>query len=230
MLVLFAVGIVVLYRLLHKIDIHQVRTQIHALAWSQIGLAALSTAAGYLALVGYDWSALRYIRKQLPLPLVAFTSFVGYALSNTIGASWLSGGAVRYRIYSRVGLSASEIALVIAFTTLGFGIGEVLVGGTALVVQPEIFTSYFGLSPVWVRWGGGALLLFFFGALIQRSRHDGSVRWRQHEFRLPDTSILISQMGFPYSILVFQAPPCSCCCLTAHSVLRASPRYLPWPW
>ncbi len=196
MLVLFAVGIVVLYRLLHKVDIHQVRLQIHALAWSQIGLAAMTTAAGYLALVGYDWSALRYIRKKLSLPLVVFTSFVGYALSNTIGASWLSGGAVRYRIYSRVGLSTTEIALVIAFTTLGFGIGELLVGGTALVVQPEIFASYFGLSPVWVRWGGGALLLFFFGALIQRSRHDGSVRWRQHEFRLPDTSILISQMGF----------------------------------
>ena len=121
MLGLFMVGIVVLYRLLHKVDIHQVRMQIHALAWTRIGLAALSTAAGYLALVGYDRSALRYIRKQLSLPLVAFTSFVGYALSNTIGASWLSGGAVRYLIYSRVGLSASKIAFTVAFTTLGFG-------------------------------------------------------------------------------------------------------------
>lgn len=196
MLGLFTVGIVVLYKLLHKIDVHQVRLQIHALAWSQIGLAALSTAAGYLALVGYDWSALRYIRKQLPLPLVAFTSFVGYALSNTIGASWLSGGAVRYRIYSRVGLTATEIALVIGFTTLGFGIGEVLIGGTALVVQPEIFAGYFGWPPDWVRWGGGVLLALFIAELILRSRHEGSVRWRKHEFRLPDTSILAGQMGF----------------------------------
>ncbi len=196
MLGLFAGGILVLYRLLHKIDIHQVRLQIHALTWSQIALAVLSTAAGYLALVGYDWSALRYIRKRLPLPLVAFTSFVGYALSNTIGASWLSGGAVRYRIYSRVGLNATEIALVIAFTTLGFGIGEVLVGGTALTVQPEIFAGYFGWSPDWVRWGGGALLVLFVAALILRSRHEGSVRWGKHEFRLPDTSILAGQMGF----------------------------------
>lgn len=203
MLGLFAVGIVVLYRLLHQIDIHQVRLQIHALAWSQIGLAALSTVAGYLALVGYGWSALRYIRKQLPLPLVAFTSFVGYALSNTIGASWLSGGAVRYRIYSRVGLSATEIALVVAFTTLGFGIGEVLVGGAALVVQPEVFAGYFGWSPDWVRWGGGALLLLFVATLILRSRHEGSISWRKHKFRLPDTSILAVQMGFSMLDIVF---------------------------
>lgn len=196
MFCLFVAGILVLYRTLHKVDIHQVRLQVHALSWHQITLAALCTVGGYLALVGYDWSALRYIRRRLPFPLIAFTSFIGYALSNTIGVSWLSGGAVRYRIYSRVGLSPTEIALITGFCTLGFGIGEVLVGGGALLVQPDLFASYFGWPPAWVRWTGGLLLAAFFGTVVLRSRHSGTLKWRQHAFRLPETSVLAGQMGF----------------------------------
>ncbi|WP_432695287.1 bifunctional lysylphosphatidylglycerol flippase/synthetase MprF [Marinobacterium sp. YM272] len=193
---LFVAGLVILFRTLHQIDVHQVRLELRSLSWRQIGLAALCTAGGYLALIGYDWSALRYIKRHLPLPLIAFTSFIGYALSNTIGVSWLSGGAVRYRIYSKVGLSGKQVALITAFCTLGFGIGEVLVGGTALVLQPELFAHYVGLAPGWVRWGGGLLLCVFVITLILRSQHKGVLTWRGQAFRLPETSILTGQVGF----------------------------------
>jgi len=193
---LFLVGLIVMYRTLHEVDIHQVRAELNALSWRQIGLAALFTLGGYLALVGYDWSALRYIGRHLPFPLVVFTSFVGYALSNTIGVSWLSGGAVRYRIYSRAGLDATEVALVAAFCTLGFGMGVVLIGGAALVFRPDLPADYFNLPPLVVRWGGALLLGAFLVTLVVRSRYAGTLRWREREFRLPATSILAGQAGF----------------------------------
>ncbi len=193
---LFIAGVVVLYRTLHAVDVHQVRLQLQAMPWRQIGLAALCTVGGYLALIGYDWSALRYIKRRLPMPLVAFTSFIGYALSNTIGVSWLSGGAVRYRIYSKVGLSGAEVALITAFCTLGFGIGEVLVGGGALVLQPDLFARYVGWPADWVRWGGALLLSVFLFTLLLRSRYSGLLQWRGQAFRLPESSTLVGQIGF----------------------------------
>lgn len=193
---LFIAGVVILYRTLHNVDLNQVRLELHSMTNRQIVMAVLCTVAGYLALVGYDWSALRYIKRPLALPLVAFTSFIGYALSNTIGVSWLSGGAVRYRIYSRVGLTGKEIALITAFCTLGFGIGEVLVGGAALSIQPDLVAEYLGWSPTWISWGASILLGAFLIVLLLRSNHSGTLAWRKYSFQLPDTSTLVGQIFF----------------------------------
>lgn len=57
----------------------------------------------YVALAFYDVYALRYIGKTLPAGVVGIGGFLGYAFGNTIGVSVVSGGAVRYRIYSAYG-------------------------------------------------------------------------------------------------------------------------------
>ena len=193
---LFLAGLTVLFKTMHGVNIHDVYSQAKALPVNNLLLAVLFTLFGYMALIGYDWSALRYIDKKLPFPLVAFTSFVGFTLSNTIGVSWLSGGAVRYRLYSRVGLGSKEIALVIAYCTIGFGIGETLVGSMALISHPEIFANYFSYSSATVRWSAVILLVSVIGILLFRSRHQGTIRLGKKNFRLPSTGILSGQILF----------------------------------
>ncbi len=193
---LFILGLFVLYKIMHQVNIHDVYTHIQALPAGKIMPAIMFTLLGYMALIGYDWSALRYIGKKLPFSLVAFTSFTGFSLSNTIGLSWLSGGAIRYRLYSRVGLEAFEIALVTAFCTVGFGIGETLVGGMALVVYPDVFADYFNFSPAMVRWAVGGLLLSVMAFLFWRSRHQGIIRYGKIHFRFPSLNILGGQIIF----------------------------------
>ena len=193
---LFVVGIIVFYRQIQHINLHDLVIQLKALPVSKFVLAFIFTIGGYLALVGYDWSALRYIGKKLPLPLIAFTSFIGYSLSNTIGVSWLSGGAVRYRLYSRSGLSSAEIALIIAFCVVGFGIGEVLVGGLALIIHPAVFADYFFFPSWMVR----ALALLFIGLVVGflflRSRRKGEIKWKDSTYKIPSTEILTGQIVF----------------------------------
>lgn len=193
---LFVVGIMVFYRQIQHINPHDLLAQLKALPVSKFILAFIFTLGGYLALVGYDWSALRYIGKKLPIPFIAFTSFIGYSLSNTIGVSWLSGGAVRYRLYSRVGLSSTDIALVIAFCVVGFGIGEVLVGGLALIAHPSIFANYFSVPGWVVRSIALILLSFVVGFLVLRSRRHGVIKWKQSTFKIPSTEILTGQIVF----------------------------------
>ena len=201
--VLFVAGIVIFYKQISHINFHDLLSQMKAMPAHHFLLAFVFTICGYCALIGYDWSALRYIDKKLPLPFVAFTSFMGYSLSNTIGVSWLSGGAVRYRLYSRVGLSPSEIALIIAFCVMGFGIGELLIGGIALTVYPDIFADYFSI-PAWiVRSIAFLLLAFIFTTLVVRSRSHGELRWRGKTFKIPTSNILVGQLLFSFTDIAF---------------------------
>ncbi len=193
---LFIAGIVVLSRTLHQTSLQDIYARIQALPTGKILLAMLFTLLNYAALTGYDWSALRYVGKKLSFPVIAFTSFTGFSLGNTLGVSWLSGGAVRYRFYSRVGLSLAEVTLIIAFCSVGFVLGETLVGTMTLAVHPTIFADYFSLPPAAVRWGAVCViavtcLLLFFGSL-RRSE----IRLGRKTFRLPAPGILSAQILF----------------------------------
>jgi len=57
---LFLLGLYALHRLLNEAQLRDVLRQMAAIPAQTLALAALSTMAGYAALVGYDWSALKY--------------------------------------------------------------------------------------------------------------------------------------------------------------------------
>ena len=53
--------------------------------------------------------------RAVPYRVVAQTSFIAYALSNTVGLGVFTGGAVRLRLYGAAGLEAGQISRAIAF-------------------------------------------------------------------------------------------------------------------
>lgn len=104
------------------------------------GLAALSALLAYVALAWYDRIALRHIGVQTRVS-VAFSflcSFVAYALGHNIGASVVSGGAVRLRAYAARGLSKGQVAMLISFCSFTFGLGALLLLGGALAWDPTL--------------------------------------------------------------------------------------------
>ena len=134
---LFALGIFALYRLLKPVHAADVIAQARATPWATLAAAFGATALGYVSLIGYDWSALRNLGKKLPFRVVAMGGFLGYSFGNTIGVSVVSGGAVRYRIYSAFGLNAFEVASVSTFVALAFGFGITVIGLGALAIHPR---------------------------------------------------------------------------------------------
>ena len=143
---LFALGAFALYHLLKPVSFREVMDQVRGTPWHIIALALLAMFTGYAALIGYDWSALRYIGKKLPFPVVATGGFLGYALGNTLGAGPVTGGAVRYRIYSSLGLTAYDIAAIAVFGSLSFGLGATIVGFGALAYHPFALQSLTSVS------------------------------------------------------------------------------------
>jgi phosphatidylglycerol lysyltransferase len=165
-LTLFFVAIAAIHHLLTEVSYPQLVAELKALSWNQLLLALLFTASSFTALIGYDWSALAYIGRKLPFPTVALGSFCGYAISNTVGLSILSGGSVRYRFYLSAGLDAADIARVSVFSVLALSLGIYLVGAAALVIHPAVVDSFFRIPPGVLRWIGIAALVLLFALVV----------------------------------------------------------------
>ena len=72
--------------------------------------AVLATLVSFVALTGYDASSLRYVGAKVSYRVAAETSFIAYALGNTVGLGVLTGGAVRMRLYGATGVEAGAIS------------------------------------------------------------------------------------------------------------------------
>jgi uncharacterized membrane protein YbhN (UPF0104 family) len=127
--IIFCAALVVLYREFSSISPGEVVLRLAALPASQVYLAIGLTAASYLLLTGYDFLALHYAARRLRLRDLLFVSFTAFAFSNGIGLQLLSGGSMRYRLYSGFGLSPVEIGEIIASCTFTYALGVITVGG-----------------------------------------------------------------------------------------------------
>ncbi|MCC6764733.1 MAG: bifunctional lysylphosphatidylglycerol flippase/synthetase MprF [Deltaproteobacteria bacterium] len=138
---LFGAALWVLHHELRAYSYTEVIAALRGLPRSRLALGLACTAASYLLLTGYDALACRYLAHALRYRQIALASFVGYAFSHNVGASFLGGGAIRYRLYSSWGLQAGEIATIVAFNGITFWLGFLLLTGGALLFEPAAALS-----------------------------------------------------------------------------------------
>ncbi|OWY09329.1 hypothetical protein B6V73_19795 [Thioclava sp. JM3] len=191
---LFLMGLWALHHLLASIDVRQVIAQIKATPWPTLGAALGATALGYLALVGYDFWALHYFGKRLPLRTVALGGFLGYAFGNTVGISVISGGAVRYRIYSAAGLNAFEVAGLSSYIAVAMGMGLTLVGVLALAIHPAALAGVISASEAAIRLGAIGISALILGGAFWLSVTGRALRIRGFEIAMPAPRILLGQL------------------------------------
>ena len=142
-LLIVGISAFVLHDLASKVQWSDVRADIAASSWSVVGLAALWTGLSFIALSFYDILAVRSVAKgSVPSWVAGLAGASGSAISNLLGFSYLTGTAVRYRVYSSLGLDLSRVAGVIAITWVGFWMGLILILGVLFTLHPK------GLSTV----------------------------------------------------------------------------------
>ena len=132
---LFVVAIFLLYHELRGYRYHDIVNQMRQIGYSDVLRAMGLTFLNYLVLTANDALALVYARHPLPYRQLAFASFIGYAFSNN--ATVVGGSAARYRIYSALGLSATEITELVVFCGITVWPGFFLVAGTSFVLEPQ---------------------------------------------------------------------------------------------
>jgi len=158
MVAVFASAIAVLVHEFWNVSLREVVLRLAVTPRQQILLAAGLTAMSYLLLTGYDFLALRYVRRRLRFRDVLFASFTAFALSNNIGVQLLSGGSTRYRIYKSYGLGDIDIGAIIVFCTIAYALGVVTVGGLIALIAPLEVADLLHLPQTLVVAGGIALL------------------------------------------------------------------------
>ncbi len=133
-LIVFAAVGFAIYHLTEEVTYADVVRSLEATGSGSIALAILFTALSFASLCLYDINALAFIGRKRPWPEVALTAFSAYAVGNVAGFGALSGGAIRYRAYSRAGLPPEDIGRIIAFVTISFSLGLAVL--TALSIIP----------------------------------------------------------------------------------------------
>ena len=203
---IIAVAAVALYHTLRDINFDEVVDAIAAVEKHDVARAALFVAGGYFTLTFYDLFALRTIeRRDVPYWGAALASFTSYSIGHNIGATVLSGGAIRYRIYSFWGLRLVDIAKICFVTGLTFWLGNLTVLGLGMVYVPEAASAVDHLPPWANRAIGVAALCVLAGyiAYVQLApRSFGSDRWR---ITLPNARLTALQILIGIADLFFCA-------------------------
>jgi len=184
-LILGLVGFAI-FHLTSEVRYEDVLSALTRTSWASITLAVGFTALSFFALTFYDVGALIYLKRKLPYADVALTATAAYAVGNTAGFGPLSGGAIRYRAYSRLGLRPEEIGGVIAFVTLAFGLGLASVASLSLLmIAPEV-APLIGVSSSALR----AIALLILGALavlMVAGRGNRALQLGRFSLRFPDS-------------------------------------------
>ncbi len=100
-----------------------------------IGL--LLTSGSYFALCMYDFMALRYLHKKVPLGRVVIASFIANAFGHNLGFAAFTGAAFRLRLYASSRLTAIDVATVTGFTSITTALGLAVLAGLVLSDPPR---------------------------------------------------------------------------------------------
>lgn len=112
----FAVAAYMIYQQLSKYKLEDIKDALVSIPAHNLFLACMASLGGYVALSSYDFLALKYIGRKLAPWKWIFAGFIGFSISNNAGHAIVSGGAIRYRLYTRWRFHASEIVRMVTFS------------------------------------------------------------------------------------------------------------------
>jgi len=158
--------------------------------------ALVLCVAEYLTLSCYDCLALHYIGKKLRWWKWMLAGMMGFVISNNAGNAAISGGAIRYRLYTRWRIKAGDIVKMLTFSgfTYYLGAAAVVVAGYNLLPDETV-----------------AMTVMLFGCCVFLAAYFGSCLFFQGKtfkigqlaFRVPSLATAITQtaLGMTDSIL-----------------------------
>ena len=159
-----------------------------------LAIGFLWTVLSYAVLTIYDRLGTIYAGHKVSYGRVAFASFCAYALSHNLGFAAVSGAAVRYRLYAHWGLTPLQIAKTVAFCSLTFALGGMVLGGAILFLEPRSIPFFGEHLPNVAMYAVAAMLWGIVIAYVTLSRILGSVRLFGFELVLPGWRMAVLQV------------------------------------
>lgn len=170
-------------------EIFHTATQIPKL---NIFWAFVAAGLGYLALSFYDFIALRYIGKTLSWWKWMLAGLLGFAVSNNAGNAAISGGAIRYRLYTRWRIRAGDIVKMLTFSGVTYYLGASTVIILGYFLMPKSGFALGGMIHMLFCVASAFIGAYFAVCLAFRGKkfHIGKI-----SFRIPSFKTAITQAG-----------------------------------
>ena len=188
-LALFGVSIWAIYDQLHQYRLGEVVQSVRDIPIRQ-GLLAFGLMLLNCGLMTcYDTLAVRYLRQSVTYRKMAFAAIVSSVISNNVGFALLANSALRYRFYSTWGLTPMQVAQIIAFCNVSYGLGQMTVGGVVFWVEPISVPKILHF-PISIHLLGAGCLAVVASYLIASAFSQKSLRlWK---WRIPHLPLKIS--------------------------------------
>jgi phosphatidylglycerol lysyltransferase len=202
-LVMLVLAVLAIYHMLRDVKPQELWTGLQGVPLSSLALSVLFMGLSFLFMIGYDASALFYLKKRLPWRTVALGAFTGYAFSNTVGMALVSGASIRYRIYVEAGLDGMDIAKIAAFCALAFGIGAHVVAAASLALHPGLLADRLNLPVDLLRGVGMFGLALAAGVLLWLIPRPRSFRLWRWQVNLPGWRLSLTQLAITVFDILF---------------------------
>ncbi len=203
--VLFVFALWWLHHVLAAYRWHDIVVRMRAIPGVALLRAALLTVASYGCLTLYDLLGTRFVGAQIRYRRLALISFMAYGIGHNIGSNTLSGGAIRYRAYSALGLRAAQVATIVAFGTGTFCLGAALLLGLSLLVDARLSSLVLHLPAALLRTIGVGFLVFVCGYLALAFARRAPLRVRGVQFSLPTLQVACAQVAVSFADLLLCA-------------------------
>lgn len=166
--------------------------------------ACVACLLGYLALSLYDYLALNYVGGKVTWWKWMLAGMLGFAISNNAGHAVVSGGAIRYRLYTRWRIRGGDIVKMLTISGFTYFLGaSAIVVISYFMVPHELFENSVGASV-----GISALFIFCLSTLLAYFAttmffYKKSIKIGDIKFQIPSTKMAFSQtlLGITDSVL-----------------------------
>lgn len=156
----------------------------------------------------------------VPSRWVLAVGFVSFAFKLNLG-TLLGGVALRYRLYTRLGMTVDEVTRILAASVLTNWLGYAGLAGLLLLWRPPELPPGWALGDVALQVLGVCLLLLAVGYAAACHWAEGHQwRWRRHVVTLPSSRMALAQLGL--SVLHWTLTAAVCWALLEQRVDYAS--------
>jgi phosphatidylglycerol lysyltransferase len=157
-LAIIAIAATVLVRIIRHVHLHEVLAQLHRIPVPALAVGVLLVATVFAALAAYEAIMVHAVHAPVSTRRAVLAALIAAPIGHAIGWGALSGGAVRFRIYSAAGVRAREIGKIVVLAALPYAGGLGLLLALALVLEADQAGLILHVDPLLARSAGIALL------------------------------------------------------------------------
>ncbi|MGN8248242.1 lysylphosphatidylglycerol synthase domain-containing protein [Pseudomonas sp. SMV7] len=186
---------VLLFTLARNLDWNEVRQSLLAYKPGSLAIGLAMALCSFLIFASYDLLARTYTGHSLPARQVLPVAFVCYAF-NLNFTTWVGGVALRYRLYSRLGLDTPTITRILTLGLLTNWMGYMLLAGGVFALRLVELPSSWPVGTGGLQLIGFVLLAITVAYLLACGlAKKRTWQWRDHELTLPSLRLASCQVA-----------------------------------